>query len=88
MPTPNTRRYCATFVLGGRLHVAGGMGHISSTVERYDAITDTWTGVASMLEGRYACGAVTIGSAGPTEEQGLFDSLIDKASSRQPVKQV
>jgi hypothetical protein len=40
--------------------------------------------VANMLEGRFWCSAVTIGSAGPAEEQDLFDSLITKASSRRP----
>jgi hypothetical protein len=33
-----------------------------------------------MLKGRYDFGAVTIGSAGPAEEQDLFASLIAKAT--------
>jgi hypothetical protein len=50
-----------------------------STVERYDAATDTWTAVSNMLEGRHSFGAVTIGPTGPAKEQDLFDSLIAKA---------
>jgi hypothetical protein len=82
-PTSKRRKFCTTFVLGGCLYVAGGFGNYSS-VERYNVATDTWTEVADMLEGRYEFGAVTIGSAGPAEEQDLFDSLIDKAVLRQP----
>ena len=37
-----------------------------------------------MLEGRRVFGAVTIESAGPAEEQDLFDSLIAQASRRRP----
>jgi hypothetical protein len=80
-PTPSDQSYCATFVLGGCLYVAGEIGNTSS-VERYDAATDTWTAVADMLEGRHSFCAVTIGSAGPAEEQDLFDSLILKASKK------
>jgi hypothetical protein len=39
-----------------------------------------WHSVADMLERRERFNAVTIGSAGPAEEQDLFDSLIAKAS--------
>jgi hypothetical protein len=77
-PTPRGRANCATIVLGGCLYVA-----LDSNVERYDVITDTWTAVADMLEGRNGFGAVTIGSAGPAEAQDLFDSLIDQAFCRQ-----
>jgi N-acetylneuraminic acid mutarotase len=70
---------CATFVLGVSLYAAGGIGH-RSRVERYEMATDTLTAMPGMLEGRYWCGAVTLGSAGQAEEQDLFDSLIDKAS--------
>jgi hypothetical protein len=79
-PTLCCRSYCATFVVDGGLYAAKGFEG-SRSVERYDAATDTWTAVADMLEGRYAFGAVTIGSAGPAEEQDLFDSLIDKLPS-------
>jgi kelch-like protein 28 len=82
-PTLSNRRHCATFMLDGSLYAAGGVGNRRSSVERYDAATDTWTAVASMLEARSTFGAVTIGSAGPAEEQDLFDSLIDKAFRRQ-----
>jgi hypothetical protein len=44
---------------------------------------DTWMAVVDMLEGRTFFGAVAIGSAGPADEQGLFDSLIDKCQSYQ-----
>jgi hypothetical protein len=69
----------STFVFGGFLYVAGGVGD-SSTVERYDVATDTWAAVAGMLEGRDGFCAVTTGSADPAEEQDLFDSLIAKAA--------
>jgi hypothetical protein len=78
-PTLSDQTYCATFVLDRSLYAAGR----DSGVERYDVATNTWTVVADMLETRNSLGAVTIGSAGPAEEQDLFDSLIDKASRRQ-----
>jgi hypothetical protein len=78
-PTQSDQSHCATFVLGRCLYVAGEIGNMFS-VERYDAATDTWTAVEDMLEGRHLFCAVTIGSAGPAEEQDLFDLLIDKAS--------
>jgi hypothetical protein len=49
-------------------------------VERYDVASNTWEAVANMLEGRVYFHAVTIGTAGPTEEQNLFDSIIAKVS--------
>jgi hypothetical protein len=70
-------------VLGGCLYAAGGDVD-GSNVERYDVVSDTWTKVADMLEGRDHFCAVTIGSAGPAVEQDLFDSLIAKASNRCP----
>jgi hypothetical protein len=70
-------------VLDGSLYIAGGGPTASSRVERYDVATDTWTAVTNMLEGRHSFCAVTVGFAGPAEEQDLFDSLIDKASRRQ-----
>jgi N-acetylneuraminic acid mutarotase len=82
-PTLVSRKYGVSFVLGGHLYAAGGAGS-NSSVERYDVANDTWTAVASMLEGRSDFGAVTIGSAGPAEEQDVFDSLIIKASSERP----
>jgi hypothetical protein len=45
--------------------------------------TDTWTAVAYMLEGRSHFGCVAIRSAGPAEEQDLFDTLIAQTSSRE-----
>jgi N-acetylneuraminic acid mutarotase len=74
----------ASFVLGGCLCVAGGFGEgNTSSVERYDVNTNAWTAVAGMLDGRCDFGAVTIlRSAGPAEEQDLFDSLIAKASKK------
>jgi hypothetical protein len=79
--TSNRKHGSPTFVLGGCLHVAGGNGASSTVVERYDVVTDTWTAVADMLEGRLNFCAVTIGSADPAEVQDLFDSLIDKAGT-------
>jgi hypothetical protein len=62
------------------MYAAGGAGQ-NSSVERYDVTSDTWTAaVTNMLEGRQLFDAVTIGSAGPAEDQDLFDSLIAKAS--------
>jgi hypothetical protein len=77
--TVSRRRQSCLFVLDGCLHAAGGKLGLSS-VERYDAGTDTWTAVADMLEGRKLFGAVTIPAAGPAEEQNLFDALIAKAT--------
>jgi hypothetical protein len=79
-PTLNARHRSASFVLGGCIHAAGGM-ESECSVERYDVTSDTWTHVADMLAGRYLCRAVTIGSAGPAEDQDLFDSLIAKAAN-------
>jgi hypothetical protein len=77
----STDKHCsATFVLGGCLYVAGGGASPHSSGERYDVATDTWTAVGSMLKSRFNCSAVTIGSANPSEEQDLFDSLIAKAA--------
>jgi hypothetical protein len=70
-----------SFVLGGSLYAAGGPRN-SASMERYDVDTDTWTVVANMLEGRSAFCSVTIGSAGPVEEEDLFDRLIATAMSR------
>jgi hypothetical protein len=53
-------------------------------VECYHIATNTWTAVVDMLEGRSFFGAVTIGSTSPAEEQNLFESLLAKASRRQP----
>jgi hypothetical protein len=66
--------YNANFVLGGSLYAAG-----RTTTERYDAVTNTWTAVANMLEDRSFFGAVAIGPIENAEEQDLFDSLIAKA---------
>jgi N-acetylneuraminic acid mutarotase len=82
-PTENSREEASSFVLGGCLYAAGGFGSESS-VERYDVASNTWMALANMLERRYAFSAVTIGSAGPVEEQDLFDSLITKALRRRP----
>jgi hypothetical protein len=79
----NKKHGSATFVLGGFSYVAGGMcggRNLSSSVERYDVVTDTWTAMADMLESRLSFCAVTIGPADPSEDQDLFDSLIIKAA--------
>jgi hypothetical protein len=72
------RYHGGSFLLGGYMYAAGGKGD-AWKVERYDVAADTWTEVADMLEGRSFFGAVPIGSAGPTQEQDLFDALIAKA---------
>jgi N-acetylneuraminic acid mutarotase len=77
--TSNGMHGSPTFVVGGCLYVAGGDGN-SSNVERYDVVTDTWTAVVDMLEGRAGFCAVTIWSGDMAEDQDLFDSLIAKAA--------
>jgi hypothetical protein len=81
--TLSDKRCCATFALGGCLYVAGGHAD-NLSVECYHIATNTWTAVVDMLEGRSFFGAVTIGSTSPAEEQNLFESLLAKASRRQP----
>jgi hypothetical protein len=81
--TEGSRIAVSLFLLGGFLYAAGGFG-CGSSVECYDVASNTWKAVADMLERRYAYGAVSIRSAGPVEEQDLFDSLIAKASIRRP----
>jgi hypothetical protein len=80
--TSISRLFGASFVLSGCLYAAGGTAN-GESVERYDPATDTWTAVANMLDDRFAHCAVTIGSAGPAEEQDLFDSLIAKATTNE-----
>jgi N-acetylneuraminic acid mutarotase len=77
-PTSHRRRSGASFVVSGCLYAAGGHSSDRASVERYDVASNSWTAVADMLQVRYACGAVTIASEGPAEEQDLFDSLIEK----------
>jgi N-acetylneuraminic acid mutarotase len=77
--TLSNRKCGAAFVLSGLLYSAGGYyienGFTISTssVERYDVASNTWVVMPRVLEGRRHFGAVTIGSAGPAEEQDLFD---------------
>jgi hypothetical protein len=80
-PTLHNRRYATCVVLGGSLYAGGGISR-GSSMERYDVATNKWTFVASMQEDRHSCCAVTIGSMGPPEEEGVFDMLIAEASSR------
>jgi hypothetical protein len=77
--TSDSRHRSATFVVGRCLYVAGRLVNSSSSVERYDVATDTWTAMENMHEGRFYYGAVTIGSTDPAEDDNLFDSLIAKA---------
>jgi hypothetical protein len=80
-PLPTRRNQCSAFVLSGYLYAVGGQKSESS-VERYDVDNDTWTAMADLTHGRIGFGAISIGSAGPAEEQDLFDSLIAEASLR------
>lgn len=80
----NNRRYRSLFVIRGCLHVAPPGVDSTLSVECYDMVSDTWTALARMLDGRSSLRAVTIGYTGPVEEQDLFDALITKASSRCP----
>jgi predicted P-loop ATPase/GTPase len=78
-PTSDSRRCGASFVLGDCLYAVGGLVHRSS-VELYYGTSNTWTAaVADLLEGRRHFGVVTMGTAGPSEEQDLFDVLIANA---------
>jgi N-acetylneuraminic acid mutarotase len=81
--TSVSRNRGRSFILNGKLYAAGGLG-ASSSMERYDAASDTWTAVADMLESRHLFSAVTVASMGPAEEQSLFDSLIAKAERGRP----
>jgi hypothetical protein len=66
--------------LDGCLCVAGG-DFSSKAVERYDVASDTLVSEADMIEGRRFFGAITIGSAGSTEELNLFDSVISSQTT-------
>jgi hypothetical protein len=83
-PRNFSREYGASFVMDGCLY-AVAWSEDESSVERYDVATDTWAAASFLLEGREMCCAVTIDSAGPLEEQDLFDSLIAKATRHQLV---
>jgi hypothetical protein len=78
-PTLSKRLFCSSFALLGSLYVAGGTSGPGSSVERYDAATDTWAAVTHMLEGRYGFQTVTVTSANLSEEQDFFDALIAKS---------
>jgi N-acetylneuraminic acid mutarotase len=69
----------ASFVMAESLHAVS-----LQEVELYDVAADTWTAVPNLIEERSMFCAVTIGSAGPKEEQDLFDSLIAKAIRHLP----
>jgi hypothetical protein len=79
--TSFTMKDGASFVMAECLH-AVTIG--TAEVERYDVAADTWTAVPNLIEGRDIFYAVTIGTAGPNEEQDLFDFLIAKAIRRLP----
>jgi hypothetical protein len=84
--TSSRRRCGVSFVLGGCQYAMGGFEgqQASGSVERYDVASNTWAYVANMLEQRSQFGAVIPISTDPTEEQDLFDSLIDRASNGCP----
>jgi hypothetical protein len=84
-PTLNSRWGGASFVLQGCLYAAGGTSaNSSSSVERYDVASNTWTAVADMHERRNCFAVITIEFAGSIEEQELFGSLIAKAATGGP----
>jgi kelch-like protein 8 len=83
-PASSNRKYAACFMLRDCLYVAGGL-RLDSRVECYDIASNTWTAVADMLGGRTQLGAAPIASAGPAEEQNLFDSLIAKSFSHRVI---
>jgi N-acetylneuraminic acid mutarotase len=79
----------AAFVLDGCMYAVGGTGRIFPfaelcSVDRYDVDNDSWTRVANIAWNRSHFAVATIVSAGPAEEQDLFDSLIAKASNGHP----
>jgi hypothetical protein len=77
-PMSTPRCALTSFVLGGCLHAAGGFDGVDdlSSVERYNAVSDSWERVRSMeLSGP----RLDFGSQVMTLEMGLFDSLEKKA---------
>jgi hypothetical protein len=84
-PTLKGRMGGASFVLEGCLYMSGGINDSCNlSVERYNVASNTWTAVADMHERRGFHAIITIGSAGPAEEQDLFDLLIAKAATERP----
>jgi N-acetylneuraminic acid mutarotase len=79
-PTFTPRFSCASFVLDGSIHVAGGWDgrRKLASVERYDAASDSWASKASMNYDRAYFDAHAM-----LVELNLFDSLILKAKSAQ-----
>jgi hypothetical protein len=74
-PTAGRHGYGASFVLGECLYVVGG-GFMDMSMEPCNMVSDTWTVVADMLEGRSHHRAVAVESIDTEEEQDLFNSLI------------
>jgi N-acetylneuraminic acid mutarotase len=84
-PMLAARSKLQSVVMGGSIYAIGGWnvpGHPLSSVERYDANSDTWAVVSDMAMGvgRSSFGAVVMG--GP-QEVDLFDSLVAKARRAQ-----
>jgi N-acetylneuraminic acid mutarotase len=77
-PMSTPRAGLSPFVLGGRRYAAGGASGLEllSSVERYDAISDSWETVpgVGLSEPREDFGVQVM-----TQELGLFDSLETKA---------
>jgi kelch-like protein 17 (actinfilin)/kelch-like protein 20 len=74
------RSFGMSFVLGGCLYAAGGLdfGANSSSVERYDVASDTWTAVGDMSKARHFFGAVAIGCADPTKGKTYSIRLLQR----------
>jgi hypothetical protein len=79
------RFYCNTFVAGCNLYALGRSASERS-VERYNVVTNTWTAMADMHEGRQRFETVTIGSECPAKVQDLFDTLIARAHCKHPAQ--
>ena len=73
------RYYPTSFALGGHVYAAGGNLRAVSSVERYDAETDSWSHVAAMKAPRVFASVAVVGEAGGGRDMDLFESLISRA---------
>ena len=66
------RRYLTAFVLGEHIYAAGGNYPAVSSVERYDAETDSWSPVAAMNTARMWASAAVVGESDAGGDVDLF----------------